>query len=213
MLKKSIFLFIVILILPGCVVNNFVAREVDKKVQSAKIDTPAAVAGDKNINMNFDAQKHYTAILHTSKGDIEVALNFGQTSKTVENFVTLSRKNFYDNTIFHRVIKDFMIQGGDPEGTGMGGPGYKFADEPFTGDYTRGTVAMANSGPNTNGSQFFIMHANVPLPKRYVIFGHVVKGLEVVDSIAESEVGANLFGEESTPVEPTKVLSVEIKEE
>jgi len=100
-------------------------------------------------------------------------------------------KPFYDGIIFHRVIKDFMIQTGDPLGQGYGGPGYKFNDEPFTGDYTRGTVAMANSGPNTNGSQFFIMHKDMALPKNYVIFGHVTAGLDVVDKIAETPTDPN----------------------
>ncbi|MCX6780055.1 MAG: peptidylprolyl isomerase [Candidatus Magasanikbacteria bacterium] len=161
---------------------------------------------------NFDAQKQYLAEVHTSNGDFVITFNLGQTPKTVENFVTLARKGFYDNTIFHRVIKGFMIQGGDPMGNGTGGPGYKFADEPFNGEYTRGTVAMANSGPNTNGSQFFIMHADYPLPPNYVIFGKVTSGMDTVDKIAESEVKPGVFGEASTPVNPTKILSVTISE-
>ena len=156
--------------------------------------------------------KILTAVLHTEKGDMTVSLNTNQTPKTVNNFVTLAKKGFYNGTIFHRVIKGFMIQGGDPKGDGTGGPGYKFDDEPFTGEYTRGTIAMANAGPNTNGSQFFIMHADNPLPKNYVIFGKVTKGIEVVDAIAESEVRASFSGENSTPVSPTKILSVVIQE-
>jgi len=154
----------------------------------------------------------YTAVLHTSKGDITIKLNEDQTPKTVENFVTLAKKDFYNGTIFHRVIKDFMIQGGCPDGNGMGGPGYKFDDESFEGEYARGTVAMANSGPNTNGSQFFIMHADVALPKSYIIFGKVTDGLDIVDVIAESKVEMSMTGEPSVPVEPTKVDSVEIME-
>jgi cyclophilin family peptidyl-prolyl cis-trans isomerase len=100
-----------------------------------------------------------------------------------------------------------MIQGGDPTGTGMGGPGYKFDDEPFTGKYLRGTVAMANSGPNTNGSQFFIMHKDYPLPPNYTIFGHVTSGLDVVDKIAEAETGSN-----DRPINPVKIISTEIVE-
>src|SRR3990167_994519 len=141
-----------------------------------------------------------TATLKTTAGDIVIALNAKETPKTVNNFVYLARKGFYNNTIFHRVIKGFMIQGGDPKGDGTGGPGYKFADESFTGEYTRGTVAMANSGPNTNGSQFFIMHADNPLPKNYVIFGKVISGLDVVDRIANAPVKTGLMGEMSTPV-------------
>lgn len=163
--------------------------------------------------MPFDAAKQYIAVLHTTKGDIEITFNKGQTPKTVENFVTLAEKNFYANTIFHRVIDGFMIQGGDPSGDGTGGPGYRFDDEPFTGEYSRGTVAMANAGPNTNGSQFFIMHADVPLPKNYVIFGRVTRGMDVVDAIATSPVKASMFGERSVPVEPTTVTSVDIRVE
>lgn len=162
--------------------------------------------------MEFDPTKQYAAVLHTSAGDIEIALHHGQTPNTVKNFVDLARKNFYDGTIFHRVIKGFMIQGGCPEGTGRGGPGYRFDDEPFTGEYTRGTIAMANAGPHTNGSQFFIMHQDYPLPKNYIIFGKATNGLDVVDAIAESKVQYSDTGERSAPVEPTVVKSIEIKE-
>ena len=155
--------------------------------------------------------KILTAVLHTEKGDMTVSLNTNQTPKTVNNFVTLAKKGFYNGTIFHRVIKGFMIQGGDPKGDGTGGPGYKFDDEPFTGEYTRGTIAMANAGPDTNGSQFFIMHADNPLPKNYIIFGKVIKGIEIVDAIAESEVRPSFSGENSTPVSPTKILSIDVK--
>jgi len=151
-------------------------------------------------------------ILHTTAGDIEIALNIKDMPITAGNFITLSKKDFYNNTIFHRVIKGFMIQGGDPKGNGTGGPGYKFDDEPFTGEYTRGTIAMANSGPNTNGSQFFIMHADYPLPKNYIIFGHVTKGMDVVDKIATAEVTYSDTGELSKPVEPIKIKTVTVVE-
>lgn len=163
--------------------------------------------------LQIDKSKKYTAILHTEKGDIAILLTTDKTPITVNNFVTLAKKEFYNNTVFHRTIKGFMIQGGDPEGDGTGGPGYKFADEPFDGDYTRGTVAMANSGPDANGSQFFIMHQDYQLPKNYVIFGKVVKGIEVVDTIAQSPARENSMGEKSSPINPVKVLSVDIKEE
>lgn len=156
--------------------------------------------------------KKYTAVLRTEKGNVTISLNTDQTPITVNNFVTLSKKGFYNNTVFHRVIKGFMIQGGDPKGDGTGGPGYKFNDEPFTGEYTRGTVAMANAGPNTNGSQFFIMHGDNPLPKNYVIFGKVTSGLDVVDKIAESPVQPSISGESSSPVTPVKILTVDIQE-
>lgn len=157
--------------------------------------------------------KVLTAVLHTTEGDITIALNSNMTPNTVNNFVTLAKKGFYDNTIFHRVIKGFMIQGGDPKGNGTGGPGYTFQDEPFEGDYTRGTIAMANAGPNTNGSQFFIMHKTYPLPKNYVIFGRVISGIEAVDKIAEALVAENAFGELSKPVSPAAIKSVDISEE
>ena len=151
------------------------------------------------------------AVLHTSEGDITLELYADMTPKTVENFITLAEKGFYNNTVFHRVIKGFMIQGGDPKGDGTGGPGYTFPDEPFEGEYTRGTIAMANAGPNTNGSQFFIMHADYPLPKNYVIFGRVAGGMEAVDKIASAPVITNAFGEPSKPVKPAVVDSVEVR--
>ena len=152
----------------------------------------------------------YLAVVKTTKGDIAIDLNSDQTPLTVKNFVTLARKNFYDGTIFHRVIKGFMIQGGDPNGDGTGDPGYKFDDEPFEGSYSRGTVAMANSGPNTNGSQFFIMQGDNDMPNLYVIFGKVISGMEVVDAIAADLVGPNMSGEMSKPVNPTIINSIQI---
>lgn len=163
--------------------------------------------------MVIDKTKSYTAVLKTSEGDITVQLNASVVPVTVNNFVTLAKKGFYKDTIFHRVIKEFMIQGGDPKGDGTGGPGYTFEDEPFEGTYTRGTIAMANAGPNTNGSQFFIMHQDYELPPNYTIFGKVISGIEVVDKIATSPVSAGATGENSTPVTPVKVTAVDISEE
>lgn len=160
--------------------------------------------------MQIDKEADYTAVLKTSEGDIKIRLNAGATPITVNNFIYLARKGFYDNTIFHRVISGFMIQGGDPTGTGTGGPGYKFNDEPFKGEYVRGTVAMANAGPNTNGSQFFIMHQGAGLDPAYVIFGQVVEGMDVVDKIAGAQVKVSPMGERSVPVSPVKIISAEI---
>lgn len=160
--------------------------------------------------MTLEEGKAYKAIIKTSKGDITINLNATETPVTVNNFVYLANKGFYTDTIFHRIINGFMIQGGDPKGDGTGGPGYRFSDEPFDGEYKKGTIAMANAGPNTNGSQFFIMHADNPLPKQYVIFGEVEEGLEVVDAIAEGDVQPNPLGESSKPIEPVMILSVEI---
>lgn len=152
------------------------------------------------------AGKTYTATLHTTAGDITVELS-KETPITTNNFVFLAKDGFYDGVIFHRVISGFMIQGGDPTGTGMGGPGYKFADEKFSGEYNRGVIAMANSGKDTNGSQFFIMHADYPLPPSYTIFGKTLTGLETVDKIAAGKTGAS-----DRPVEPVSITSIEITE-
>lgn len=160
--------------------------------------------------MSIDLTKTYTATLDTDKGKIEITLNAKVTPVTVNNFVFLAREKFYDTTIFHRIIPGFMIQGGDPQGNGTGGPGYRFDDEAFTGEYQRGVVAMANAGPDTNGSQFFIMHADYNLPKNYVIFGEVTSGLDVVDAIATAPTVPG--GENSKPVTPVKVKTVTIEE-
>ncbi|MBL7159019.1 peptidylprolyl isomerase [Candidatus Microgenomates bacterium] len=162
--------------------------------------------------MQIDASKTYQAVLSTSEGEITISLQADKTPITVNNFVYLTQQGFYDKTVFHRVIKGFMIQGGDPEGNGTGGPGYKFNDEPFEGEYSRGVVAMANSGPNTNGSQFFIMHQDYALPPNYVIFGEVAEGLEVVDKIAEAPTASGAMGENSKPVNPVTIDSVKILE-
>jgi peptidylprolyl isomerase len=162
--------------------------------------------------MSIDSTKSYSAVLSTSEGEITIELFADKTPITVNNFVYLAKEGLYTDTIFHRIIKDFMVQGGDPDGTGMGGPGYRFDDEPFEGEYTRGTVAMANAGQNTNGSQFFIMHADVSLPKNYVIFGKVTDGLDVLDKIANTEVKMSPSGEMSVPVNPVQLKSVEIVE-
>ena len=156
----------------------------------------------------IDVSAMYSAVLHTSVGSITVELLTEEAPNTVNNFVFLSREGFYDNVIFHRTIEGFMIQGGDPTGTGGGGPGYTFADEPVHRAYSRGVMAMANAGPNTNGSQFFIMHTDYPLPPSYTIFGQVVAGLDIVDAIVAAP--TLLEGEGSTPVNPVVIQSVEI---
>ncbi len=186
-----------------------------RQPQSSSSSNPAVTEGSSNQmpKMQIDKTKKYSAVLKTTVGEVTVELNAAKTPITVNNFVTLSRSGFYNNTIFHRVISGFMIQGGDQKGDGTGGPGYKFDDEPFDGEYIRGTLAMANAGPNTNGSQFFIMHQDYKLSKNYVIFGNVVKGLEVVDKIATAEVTAGSTGEPSKPVTPVKIISIEILEQ
>jgi cyclophilin family peptidyl-prolyl cis-trans isomerase len=132
-----------------------------------------------------------TATMHTNHGTIELELFDADAPKTVENFVKLSKDGFYDGLIFHRVIRDFMIQGGCPEGTGTGGPGYQFEDEFNDNKVVRGALAMANAGPNTNGSQFFIVTADACpwLDGKHTVFGRVTSGMDVVDAISKLETG------------------------
>ena len=145
------------------------------------------------------------ATIATDLGDIEVELFDADAPKTVDNFVKLSKDGFCDGLIFHRVIKDFMIQGGCPEGTGTGGPGYQFEDEFNDNKIVRGALAMANAGPNTNGSQFFICHQDLTgkLPKNYTLFGQVTKGMDVVDAIVAAPRNAKDLPDE--PIAMTKV--------
>ena len=161
-------------------------------------NTAALKSEDSNVKVKIE----------TTKGDIVAELYSKEAPKTVENFVTLAKKGFYDGIIFHRVIPNFMIQTGDPTGTGMGGPGYKFADE-FSSSYRfdkPGVLAMANSGPNTNGSQFFITQAATPwLDNRHTIFGQVTEGLDIVNAIA----GAARDGRDK-PVETISMKKVTI---
>ena len=136
--------------------------------------------------MGIDPAKRYSATLETTIGTMVIALDAAAAPLTVNNFVYLAAHHYYDGVIFHRIIKNFMCQGGDPEGSGRGGPGYKFGDElPKPGKYQIGSVAMANAGPNTNGSQFFIISgpSGVGLPPLYSLFGQVVKGLEIVEKM------------------------------
>ena len=147
-----------------------------------------------------------TAHIETEHGTIEFELLEELAPKTAENFATLAKRGYYDGIIFHRVVPGFVIQGGDPTGTGTGGPGYQFADEPVTLPYSRGTVAMANAGPNTNGSQFFICLDDLPsLPPKYTIFGMVASGLATVDAIAKGATGPG-----DRPLEPVKMTAVTI---
>ena len=164
---------------------------------------------DNAPDLTIDLAKNHKAVIHTSAGDISVDLYANDAPQTVNNFVFLGGDGFYDDAIFHRVIPGFMIQGGDPTGTGRGGPGYRFRDElgHTKSSYKRGTLAMANSGPNTNGSQFFIMHADYGLPNQYSIFGEVTEGIEVVDAIAAAATGA-----QDRPVQPVTINSITITE-
>ncbi|HZW84128.1 MAG TPA: peptidylprolyl isomerase [Candidatus Deferrimicrobium sp.] len=167
--------------------------------------------------MQIDPQKQYHATIQTNQGDIGIKLFASESPKTVNNFVFLAKEKFYDGIKFHRIIKDFMIQTGDPKGNGTGGPGYKFEDElPTKHNYVPGIVAMANAGPNTNGSQFFIGSGdkvkNLDKMPNYTIFGQVDSGMDVVQKIASVEVTAGPSGEQSTPVQEVLIKGIIIEE-
>jgi cyclophilin family peptidyl-prolyl cis-trans isomerase len=163
------------------------------------VTTTAPVASSTPVTSANQSVKNFmhTITIETSKGTIVFETYDADAPKTSANFISLANKGFYNGLIFHRVIEGFMIQGGDPTGTGSGGPGYKFADElnpatdSYKAGYVRGTVAMANSGPDTNGSQFFIMQKDTPLQHNYSIFGKVISGMDTVDAIAATPVNAS----------------------
>jgi cyclophilin family peptidyl-prolyl cis-trans isomerase len=163
--------------------------------------------------MEIDASRRYRATLTTSKGEIVIDLDPTAAPKTVNNFVFLARQGYYDGVTFHRIAKNFVIQGGDPTGTGRGGPGYKFADElpPLRG-YDEGAVAMANAGPNTNGSQFFIVTGSggSSLPNAYSLFGRVRSGLDVAKAIEALPVDGG--GRDGRPAEQVTIEKVAIEE-
>jgi len=177
---------------PACVVSE------ETKTAEINWRCTGLVPGSSSAGSQTQTQnmKHLIT-LKTTLGDIRFETYDSDAPKAVDNFIALAQKGFYDNVIFHRVIKGFMIQGGDPTGTGTGGPGYSFADElnpatpSYQAGYKKGVVAMANAGPNTNGSQFFIMLADYPLSHDYTIFGKVVTGQDVVDAIGNLPTGAN----------------------
>lgn len=196
-------------------VNSQVSDQINEQ-----IDTQTNNPEPKPITNLNDTKKVMNATLHTNMGDITISFYDKEAPNTVANFLKLAKAGFYDGIKFHRVIKGFMIQGGDPLTKddskmamwGTGDPGYKFADEIdpnsalYKTGYKKGIVAMANSGPNTNGSQFFIMTADYPLPPLYTIFGHVTAGQDVVDKIAlVKTVGGD------RPVDPVVINSVELK--
>ena len=169
----------------------------------------------KAPEMVIDTDKTYRATLDTSAGTVEVEFFPKDAPQTVNNFVCLARAGYFDGTPFHRIVQGFVAQGGDPTGTGSGGPGYRFADEPIPANrnYTKGTLAMANSGANTNGSQFFICTADLSgrLPKNYNIFGQVINGMDVVDALDKTPTQVR-NGEKSSPVNPVTLNKVTITE-
>ena len=159
--------------------------------------------------MGIDPTKRYSATLETTLGTMVIALDAAAAPLTVNNFVYLAAQHYYDGVIFHRIIKNFMCQGGDPEGSGRGGPGYKFGDElPKPGKYQIGSVAMANAGPNTNGSQFFIVTAAAcpHLDGKHTVFGEVTGGMDVVDKIQSVTTDGR-----DMPVEPVGITLLEVE--
>jgi cyclophilin family peptidyl-prolyl cis-trans isomerase len=185
----------------------------DTPCPKADGSSPRTTSFAKPPPMCIDPNKTYTATMQTSQGGpITIALDAKAAPKTVNNFVVLARYHFYDGVSFHRIVPDFVIQGGDPQGTGQGGPGYQFADElPAAGQYKLGSLAMANSGANTNGSQFFIITGSqgVQLPPQYSLFGQVTAGMDVVNKIAALGDPNAPNGE---PKEPVNMTTVTIQE-
>lgn len=224
-MKKGLIIIGLSMFLAGC--NLSVSQENqtptvtpdNKKIQGAETSNTNLPKENNTMKqypeaptMTIDKNKTYTATMETTKGTMTFNLLAKETPVAVNNFVFLSREGFYTNTKFHRILSGFMVQGGDPLGNGRGGPGYKFNDEPITREYKKGTLAMANSGPNTNGSQFFIIHKDYPLSKNYVIFGEIVNGLDVLDMIAGTPVVDNGMGETSKPTEEVLIKSITIEE-
>ncbi|MDV2989527.1 MAG: peptidylprolyl isomerase [Dehalogenimonas sp.] len=167
--------------------------------------------------MKIDPAKKYRAEIETSLGSFTLELLAGESPKTVNNFVFLAGEGFYDGVIFHRIIKTFMIQTGDPTGTGAGGPGYRFADElPVKHSYDPGIVAMANAGPNTNGSQFFVCTGadsrGLNGAPNYTQFGKVIAGMDVIEKLAAVQVARSPHGEMSSPVDPPVIKGIKVTE-
>jgi len=212
MLKKNIYRFLIISLLISACGSNEVEEITETTVQDNKGESTMS---DEKVyssmpEMSIDQSKSYTAVIQTSMGDLTVEFFSDTAPVTVNNFISLSNDGYYDNIIFHRVISGFMIQGGDPSGTGHGEygkfPGYTFEDELNNQQpYEKGILAMANAGPNTNGSQFFIMHVDYPLPYQYTIFGKVTDGLDVIDTIASVQTA-----EGDKPVEDVVILGVTV---
>lgn len=212
MLKKNIYRFLIISLFISACGSNEVEEITETTVQDNKGELTMS---DEKVyssmpEMIIDQNKSYTAVIQTSMGDLTVEFFSDTAPVTVNNFVSLSNDGYYDNIIFHRVISGFMIQGGDPSGTGHGEygkfPGYTFEDELNNQQpYEKGILAMANAGPNTNGSQFFIMHVDYPLPYQYTIFGKVTDGLDVIDTIASVQTA-----EGDKPVEDVVILGVTV---
>lgn len=178
----------------------YVGRNAGGSPGAAPTPTPSVKSYSAPPPMTINTAHHYLVTMVTNKGTITLRLDPKLAPKTVNNFVFLANDHFYDGLKFHRVVAGFVIQGGDPLGTGSGGPGYKFNDEPVLGEYTAGAVAMANSGPNTNGSQFFICTADdtKSLAKSYNLFGYVQSGMDVVLKIVQGDIMTSVTAQEQS---------------
>jgi len=192
-MKKNLLIFGVIILLIPVFVFVLSGNNNREEQTDSREEKEIKGAEDKITIINEKKHMDYIITIKTNKGDMQFKTYAQEAPNTVENFIKLANKGFYDKVIFHRVIDGFMIQGGDPTGTGRGGPGYAFDDEInpsskiYRDGYLKGIVAMANAGPNTQGSQFFIMVADYPLPPSYTIFGKITSGQDVADAISLTE--------------------------
>lgn len=206
-MNYKVFLLLTKLLLIVAIIGcNTSTDNFGESTQRTKPDTN----DERQVAMNIDETKNYGATIRTNHGSIVIELFPSQAPKTVNNFVTLSKDGFYDGIIFHRVIPNFMIQGGDPTGTGMGGPGYQFEDEfdPSLRFDKAGLLAMANAGPNTNGSQFFITTVPTPhLTGAHTIFGAVTEGQDIVDAISKAPTSSG-----DRPVDEVRIDGIDIDE-
>ena len=212
---RRLALFLLLLVLAaGCQSPAAPPGTAQKSAPATQVRTGVPKQYSAPPPMSVDPNKTYTATIHTTLGDMRADLFVKEAPKTANSFVFLAREGFYNNVKFHRIIKNFMVQTGDPQGNGTGGPGYRFTDEPVTRNYIRGTLAMANSGPNTNGSQFFIIHADYALSKDYTIFGQLIgkEDLETLDKIASIPVQPDARGERSIPTQDVRITGIDITE-